>query len=139
MQYNLKLVGVFFVLFLVLASGTVYAMTMPNTYTQNDSGKNVNVSYGGLFRILLPANPSTGYSWNMTLGDGLYVVRDRSRSLPGPALPGKGGNHEWVIQAVKPGHQKVSGIYKQQWMPTYGNETTFMLDVYVTGNETGAT
>jgi inhibitor of cysteine peptidase len=116
---------------LMLMAGV--AASAPGPFTMADSGSMVAIKKGETFMVVLPENPSTGYSWNMTVSDGLKVMDDRYIP-PAQQVPGRGGQHEWTIKAVKPGQQKVRGIYMRPWEPIYYNETTFRLDVEVTGS-----
>jgi inhibitor of cysteine peptidase len=109
------------------------AASAPKTFTEGDNGSLAVIKKGETFNVILAENPSTGYSWNMTVSDGLNVVSDRYIP-PAQQIPGRGGRHEWTIQAIKPGQQKVRGIYKRPWEPLYYNETTFRLDLEVTGS-----
>jgi inhibitor of cysteine peptidase len=116
---------------LMLMAGV--AASALRTFTEADSGSLEVIKKGETFKVVLPENPSTGYSWNMTVSDGLKVVDDRYIP-PAQQVPGRGGQHEWTIKAVNPGQQKVRCIYMRPWEPIHYNETTFRLDIEVTGS-----
>ncbi|HTY90276.1 MAG TPA: protease inhibitor I42 family protein [Methanocella sp.] len=106
------------------------------TYTASDSGKTIYVNSGDAFTVKLDENPSTGYSWNLTVGDGLKVINDDYVSAS-TGLIGSGGYHIWTIQATKAGTYKVQGIYKRPWEPLTGSEKKYSLTVKVTAPSAG--
>ena len=132
MPHRILPAGAVLVTFILLigAAGTTATI---KRFTEADSGSLVVVKKGEAFKVTLAENPSTGYSWNMSVSDGLEIMNDRYIP-PAQHIPGRGGEHEWTIQAVKPGQQKVRGIYKRPWEPLYYNETTFRLDIEATGS-----
>jgi len=112
-----------------LGSGLAAAQSV---YSGSDNGKTITVRAGDTFKVRLDENPTTGYSWNLTVGSGLQVVGDRY--LPNATgLLGSGGYHEWTIMALRPGTYNVSGIYKRPWEPLAGNERRYGLTVKVIG------
>jgi inhibitor of cysteine peptidase len=82
--------------------------------------------------ISLKGNPTTGYSWNASVTDGL-VLKDLgfTENEHAPNMTGVGGVYRWDVVAVKNGTQKFTAIYKRPWEPTIGNETTFVLTFQV--------
>jgi inhibitor of cysteine peptidase len=141
-----RLLGVQFILPLILllalalVSGVVPALAQ-GTYTSSDNGKAIEVKSGDTFTVKLDENPTTGYSWNMTAGNGLQVVNDRY--VPeATGLIGSGGYHEWTIKAVKAGTYALSGVYRRPWEPVTGSEQKYSLTVKVSagqGNSTAKT
>ena len=94
----------------------------------------ITVNTGDTFTIKLNENPTTGYSWNLTLGDGLQLVSDQYTANEVPSgIVGSGGYHEWVVKAVTPGSYVVTGIYKRPWEPMSDSEQTYTLTVNVMG------
>lgn len=112
----------------ILAMAPALAM---GTYSGSDSGKAIAVKSGETFTVKLDENPTTGYSWNMTVGDGLKIVNDRYVAN-NTGLVGSGGYHIWTIQATKAGTYKVAGVYKRPWEPLTGKEQKYSLSVNVT-------
>ena len=122
---------------LALALGTGVAMAQP-AYSSADNGKVITVNSGDTFTVQLEENPSTGYSWNLTIGDGLELVSDQYMANPVPAdVVGSGGYHVWTIKAVTPGSHVISGVYKRPWESVSesvsGSGQTYMLTVNVQG------
>jgi len=89
------------------------------------------VKSGETFTVKLDENPTTGYSWNMTVGDGLKIVSDRYVANK-TGLMGSGGYHVWTIQATKAGTYQIKGVYKRPWEPLTGQERKYSLSVNVT-------
>lgn len=92
----------------------------------------LNMTLNQVALIQLSENPTTGFSWNVTLSDGLTLLSDRYVQDPTPeGMVGVGGVHEWYVEAVAAGNQTFDGIYKQPWEETVGNETTYSLAILV--------
>lgn len=99
-------------------------------YNESSDGSTITVPLDGTFKVMLAENPTTGYSWNVTVTNGLEITND-TYLAPKSGLVGAGGSHEWDIKAIASGQQEFSGIYMQPWMNATGNETTFTLMVTV--------
>jgi len=98
--------------------------------TEADNGTSISLKEGENFILKLRENPSTGYSWELNLGEGLSIVSDNYTQDPAPeGMCGVSGTHLWVIEAVAPGNQQVNGIYKRPWESTTGTEDSFILNV----------
>jgi inhibitor of cysteine peptidase len=90
-----------------------------HVYTGEDHGKQVNEALGEEFNIRLEENPSTGYSWNFSISEGLQMVKDEFiASETGGMVVGAGGIRSIHLQTVKAGEQTVSGEYRRPWMTT---------------------
>ncbi len=114
---------------------TASAALLPHkTYGVTDDGQTVSIKKGEALRVSLPENPSTGYSWNLTLSDGLSIVGDQyvSDDTSG-RLVGAGGTHSWDIRATGIGPQQITGSYRRPWESTAVPEKTFALTVQVRG------
>lgn len=106
-----------------------------NMFTESDNGRTVTVNSGETFVIRLAENPTTGYSWNMTVGKGLEQLSDQYTPNEVPAMVvGSGGYHEWAIKASAPGTYTISGVYKRPWEPMVGDEQKFTITVNVVSN-----
>lgn len=100
--------------------------------TEAQNGSTVSVNAPANITLKLAENPTTGYSWNLTLTPGLVLVNDTYMSSDKTGtLMGAGGTHTWEITAEKTGTQKIQGIYMRPWEPVTGNETTFVMTVIV--------
>lgn len=89
------------------------------TVGQSQSGSTMSAARGDVLVLRLPENPTTGYSWKMTLSDGLTLESDEY--IPDEQsgdLVGVGGTHQWRIELSETGKQSVDGVYRQEWDPT---------------------
>jgi inhibitor of cysteine peptidase len=101
-------------------------------YNESANGTTVAVPLGSTFTVWLQENPTTGYSWNVTVTDGLQITND-TFIPPTSGLIGAGGIHAWEVLTVKNGLQEFSGIYQRPFENVTGNETTYVLWCNVTG------
>ncbi|MDD1702984.1 MAG: protease inhibitor I42 family protein [Methanoregula sp.] len=96
------------------------------------NGSTVYVNTSANITLTLKENPTTGYSWNLSVTPGLAILNDTYVSSdPSGKLMGAGGTHTWEITAEKTGTQKIQGIYMRPWENVTGNETTFTMTVIV--------
>lgn len=101
--------------------------------TEEQHNATLFVQLNNTLTLRLPENPTTGYSWNLTISPGLSLLDDSyiPSDTSGKIL-GSGGIHEWNLTAVAKGEQKIQGVYKKPWEPVTGNETTFTMTIVVT-------
>jgi inhibitor of cysteine peptidase len=105
--------------------------TLP-VYNEADNGMTETLPLGTPFMVMLQENPTTGYSWNVSVTDGLEITND-TFIPPTSGLVGAGGVHTWSVLTTKTGLQEFSGIYVRPFENVTGNETSYMLMVNVTG------
>ena len=129
-------------IYLVLAAVPTAVCSAPNTagytkiITEDDNGKTFEITKGESFCIRLKENPSTGYSWQLSLSKGLkllsteYYPPDSSKSSQ-KLIVGAAGLHSWEIKAIAEGNQQVKGIYRRSWERETGRKQTFKLDAKV--------
>lgn len=104
--------------------------------TEADNGTSISLENGSTFFLRLKENPTTGYSWELNLSQGLnnisgeYYPPEQPEGIKQP-LVGAGGVHLWEIKAVSKGSQQVMGIYKRPWENVTGEEENFILNVEV--------
>ena len=77
----------------------------------------IKVRKGEVFKVILKANHSTGYSWqwenktDTSIVDSVYM----DYVLSDKVTTGAGGNEIWEFRAKKKGQQKLIMIYKRPW------------------------
>ncbi len=104
--------------------------------TEADNGTSISLENGSTFYLKLKENPTTGYSWELNLSQGLnnisgeYYPPEQPEGIKEP-LVGAGGVHLWEIKAVSKGNQQVTGMYKRSWEKLTGEEEKFILNVKV--------
>jgi inhibitor of cysteine peptidase len=80
------------------------------------SGRTFNVSVDEEFQLRLPENPSTGFSWMLSVPQGLSIRNETYiPDDPSGRLVGSGGTRVWSLKAVQPGIQAISGVYSRPW------------------------
>lgn len=103
---------------------------------ENYNGKFIKITRGESFCLKLKENPSTGYSWQLSLNKGLNLVNSKY-SPPVPLnnaqrlMVGASGNHLWKIKAIAKGDQQIEVIYRRSWEKQTGKEKVFRLKVIV--------
>ncbi|MDQ1276949.1 MAG: inhibitor of cysteine peptidase [Euryarchaeota archaeon] len=147
---NLRITALFCLIFAVIFSGCVEngqnetdnnseQNNMDNTtveteqvITEANNGMSINLRNGETFYLKLRENPSTGYSWQLNVSDGLSILSSEYTQDPSPEeMEGVPGTHQWEIKAVTPGSQQVNGIYKRPWEDTTGTEDNFTLNIEI--------
>ena len=109
--------------------GEVYLFGMTN------DGETYDVPPDARIQLRLPGNPTTGFTWQLSVTPGLVIENESYQpDDPGSRLVGAGGTYLWVLRAVQPGMQTISGIYSRQWESTTGNQTSFTLNLRVGGS-----
>ena len=104
--------------------------------TEDDNGNSIHIKEGHVFYLKLKENPSTGYSWQLSLSNGLSQLSDKyyspeSSKKGGRLAIGAAGFHLWSIEAAAKGSKQVTAIYKRPWESSTGKEQTFTLNVIV--------
>jgi len=96
------------------------------------NGATISVNRNDMISLMLMENPTTGYSWNLTMSSGIALINDTYvPSDTSGKLIGSGGTHIWEMTAVQSGAQMINATYLRPWEPVTGNETTFSLTVIV--------
>jgi inhibitor of cysteine peptidase len=109
------------------------------TFTQADNGGTYPVSPGEVAELRLAENPTTGYTWNLSLTPGLTLVNDRYiPDDPTGQLIGSGGTHVWFVEAAGTGEQVITGSYRRSWEAPAGTAPDFTLTLLVGGETCSA-
>ena len=102
------------------------------TLGEGDSGRTVTVSQGTQLMIQLPANPSTGYSWNATVGDSSVLTQAGDPVFkPSSDALGAGGTYTIWFQAAGPGKTSLRLDYARSWETGVAPLKTFQIEVVV--------
>ncbi len=95
-----------------------------------DSGKTYNLSEDDPFQIVLPGNPTTGYTWELLpfneevvklLGEPEYQVKDDKI--------GSGGIYTYHFQAVADGQAELYFRYHRKWDTVAPPSKTFEVKI----------
>ncbi|MDD1656717.1 MAG: protease inhibitor I42 family protein [Methanomicrobiales archaeon] len=107
-------------------------VSSPALYDDASNGKTVTLAQGSTVMIRLKENPTTGYRWEVTVPEGLSLVRDEYTPDAVPTgIVGSGGIHTWLLQPTNAGTFTFRGTYMQPWMNVTGTEQTFALTLVV--------
>ncbi len=102
-----------------------------SSFGEADNGKIVQLATGTTFNVSLSENPTTGYSWNWTLTPGLELINTSFAS--NGSMPGAGGVRTWELKTNDSAAQTFNAVYKRPFEPTFGNETTYSLNITAAG------
>lgn len=103
--------------------------------TPTDPEKAIDVRAGEEFTIILEANPTTGYHWEIvedSLDETIVMFVSREyESTSDPGLVGGGGVDIWTFKAVNPGQATIRlGYYPPSNTPTQPERTeTFDVNI----------
>ncbi len=93
---------------------------------KTDQEPPVLLKIGEQTTVSLKENPTTGYTWNVSVSDGLSIVNDEFIGPENKQIVGAGGVHKWTLEAVAPGNQTFSGVYRRSWEPPSDADTTYI-------------
>jgi inhibitor of cysteine peptidase len=101
-------------------------------YGESDNGSTVDAATGSMLRVVLDENPTTGYVWNATLTQGLFLVNDTYEVNPhSEGMVGVGGKHSWLIRADDPGEQEFNAVYGRPWENATPEDAAYSLKIMV--------
>jgi inhibitor of cysteine peptidase len=113
------------------------AVTGTVAVTAQNQGRTVQAEVGNLIRISLESNPGTGYNWELRDFDYDVAVFHSSdlvaRDNGGNVLFGAPGDTVITLQAVRPGTQDITLVYRRPWEPPDQVAETFAFKLEVTG------
>jgi len=105
-----------------------------NVYLFNETSNNgiFAVPLDAEIRLTLPGNPTTGYTWQLSTTPGIVIENESYRpDYPYGKMAGSGGTYHWVMKAVMPGTQVVTGVYARPWESNLTDSTSFKLTLNV--------
>jgi len=109
--------------------------------TARDNGKVISAALGNLVRITLESNPSTGYNWELRdfdYGAADFYASDVVARKGGNVFVGAPGNTVLTLQAVKPGTQQITAVYRRHWEAPDKVAATFSFQLEVAGSQAEA-
>ncbi len=115
------------VLILSIAAGVATGCTSANAsaaplkLAQSDNGKSFTVKVGDTIQVIIPGNPTTGYSWTATLSDkdAAVLVQNGEPAYVEEAadteVVGAGGTFTFTFKALAPGQATLKLVYARPW------------------------
>jgi len=79
-----------------------------------DCRDHIEVAAGERLDIVLPANPTTGYSWQVE-ADGAYLALLSQEFEPSGPGVGAGGQEAFQFRALQPGSTDLRFHYRRPW------------------------
>ena len=80
--------------------------------TASKTSKETIIHKGDGYKVTLPENPRSGYTWSVTSSDGLEKLSEKLTPSKSCSF-GAAGTREVKFQAVKTGKQAIMGKYQQ--------------------------
>lgn len=112
----------------LLEGGTLAVIKL----TASDNGRTIELQVGQVLTFTLDANPSTGYTWEMTKLDQKILQQiGEAEFTPDSTLPGAGGQQVFRFKAVSAGQTSLNLIYHRPWEKDVAPLKTFSLQVVV--------
>jgi inhibitor of cysteine peptidase len=118
---------------LAVLAGTAGCRPQTVNLDANGNGESVETTVGGRLIITLPANPSTGYTWEVQGGAApvLELVGEPEFTSDNPDLLGAGGSLTLTFRAAQPGTTTLVLVYHRPWETDVEPLDTFTVRVTV--------
>ncbi len=84
---------------------------------EHASGRKITLEKGEYVIVSLPANRTTGYSWNIATHTEPSVLKpvDSAYEVPANAKPGQGGRQVYTFEAHNAGADEIYLVYMRPW------------------------
>lgn len=84
-------------------------------------GQSVELVVGQSLLLTLPANPTTGYQWQLRMSASPVLEQIGAAQYTADPAPtgmvGRGGQSQWRFRAVSPGLDRLQLVYVRPWQP----------------------
>lgn len=97
-------------------------------------GRQVRVllDVGDTLRVVLPSNPSTGYSWQIAKNNGAFLQASAARTLPATEpKPGAPGTQSFTFTAAAPGKDRLLLNYRRPWEKNVRPARSYAVDITI--------
>jgi inhibitor of cysteine peptidase len=116
----------------------IFALTLGNTLagesmklSENDSGRTVEILIDDELEVTLPANPTTGYVWEVSSLDSTVLRVDKSDFFAGDKAIGSGGLEVIKFQVIAVGKSIVRLIFHRPFEKNMPPLKTFEVTVNI--------
>ncbi|MGB9880725.1 MAG: protease inhibitor I42 family protein [Anaerolineae bacterium] len=103
----------------------------PLKVVEKDSGAMIELRVGEQIELVLDANPSTGYNWEVAGEVKVVKLVGEPQFMPDSKALGAGGKMTMRFQAVAPGEEWLRLVYRRSWEEGVAPEKTFELYISV--------
>jgi len=108
------------------------AASGPQTLTETDNGKTIQLQTGDRFVVELDGNFTTGYSWEAVFPGGSIVKQvGQAEFTPESNKLGAGGKIVLTFEAVTPGQQPLQMVYHRPFESDVAPLKSFTVNVVV--------
>src|SRR5450759_5519186 len=117
----------------VLAEALGGSGTNPSvTLGEGDNGKTVTMSAGTSVLLQLPGNPSTGYDWEVTIGNPSVLAQSGMPQFPPSRRAlGAGGTYNFWFQPKTAGRTDLTLVYRRSWETDIAPLKTYKITIAV--------
>lgn len=84
---------------------------------------------GEVFEISLPANPATGYGWNVDYDSALLSLKSTQYAVPPSRALGAKGSSIYLFEPLRPGRTTIYFVYKRSWENIVADKRAFQVDI----------
>lgn len=103
----------------------------PLKVMERDSGSMIELRVGDQFDLVLDANPTTGYNWEVAERVRVVEQVGEPAFTPESRALGAGGKMTIRFQAVAPGEEWLRLVYRRSWEESIAPQKTFELYILV--------
>lgn len=103
----------------------------PLKVVSRDSGAMIELCVGDQIELVLDANPSTGYQWEVVEGGHVMQQAGEPEFKPDSPALGAGGKVTMSFKAVAVGEERLRLAYRRSWEEGVAPEATFELYIVV--------
>jgi len=97
-----------------------------------DSGRSVELHPGDKLEVTLPANPTTGFQWEVSAGNtAILQSNGEAEFQPSSSATGSGGSTTFHFQAIGPGQMQLKLIYHRPFEKDIPPVQTFEVNIIV--------
>ena len=106
---------------------------MISKFSEQDSGRNVEVSLGYDLELSLKENPTAGFRWNVVRNGSPVCAVVEENFTPGLDAAGQPGTRVWKFNVIAVGEATIEMTYGRSWESTSSTNSTFVL--HLTGTK----
>ncbi|PKM46817.1 MAG: hypothetical protein CVV03_04935 [Firmicutes bacterium HGW-Firmicutes-8] len=113
-KHRLLMLSCLFVVFLFIIISQAWAD--PIYINEDLNGKEITVYNGHTMELVLPGNPTTGYTWRYVYEPDKNLIIETSTSYESETdLLGAGGNNHWTFSFLRTGSAALALEYCRPW------------------------